>query len=50
MRHLRWAVGIARNQKVYGVGMQPVPPRGRARRLMPDEEPRAADEVLGALP
>jgi SRSO17 transposase len=49
MRKLRWAVGIARNQKVYGVGVQLVPPPGRARRLVPDEEPRPADEVLAAL-
>ena len=48
-RHLRWAVGIARNQKVYGVGVQLVAPTGRARRLVPDEEPRPADEVLDAL-
>ncbi len=49
-RDLKWAVGIARNQKVYGAGVQLVPPpRGRARRLVPDEEPRAADEVLAAL-
>ena len=48
-RHLRWAVGIARNQKVYDVGVQLVPPPGRARRLVPDEEPRPADEVLAAL-
>ncbi len=46
---LKWAVGIARNQKVYGVGVQLVPPRGRGRRLVPDEEPRAADEVLAGL-
>ncbi len=49
VRKLRWAVGIARNQKVYGVGVQLVPPPGRARRLVPDEEPRPADEVLAAL-
>ena len=50
MRHLRWAVGIARNQKVYGAGVQLMPPPGRDRRLVPDEEPRPADEVLAALP
>lgn len=49
-RQLLWAVGIPRNQKVYGTGVQLVPPRGRTRRCVPDEEPRAADEGLAALP
>lgn len=49
-RGLRWAVGIPRNQKVYGTDVQLVPPQGRARRLVPSEEPRPAEEVLAALP
>jgi SRSO17 transposase len=50
-RGQRWAVGIPRNQKLYGTGVQLVPPAGRrARRLVPDEEPRPAEEVLAGLP
>jgi SRSO17 transposase len=49
-RGLRWAVGIARNQKVYGKNVQLVPPTGRARKPVPDQEPRAAEDVLTALP
>ena len=49
-RGLRWAVGIARNQKVYGKDVQFVPPTGRARKPAPDREPRAAEDVLAALP
>ncbi len=49
-RGLRWAVGIARTQKVYGADVQLVPPRGRARRPVPSEEPREAEAVLAALP
>jgi SRSO17 transposase len=50
-RGQRWAVGIPRNQKVYGAGARLVPPAGRrARRPVPDEEPRAAEEVLAGLP
>ena len=37
-RELRWAVGIARNQKVYGPDVQLVPPGGRKRRPVPDQE------------
>ena len=48
-RHLTWAVGIPRNQKVYGTGVQLVPPGGRKRRCVPDEEPREAEVVLGGL-
>src|ERR687893_331382 len=48
-RGLRWAVGIAKNQKVYATHVQLVPPAGRARKLVPDQEPRAAEEVLAAL-
>ena len=49
-RGLAWAVGIARNQKVYGADVQLVPPQGRARRLVPSEEPHEAEAVLAALP
>jgi SRSO17 transposase len=49
-RELRWAVGIARNQKVYGADVQLVPPGGRKRRPVPDQEPRAAEAVLADLP
>ena len=49
-RGLAWAVGIARNQKVYGRDVPLVPPQGRARRPVPSEEPREAEAVLAALP
>ena len=49
-RGLRWAVGIARNQKVYGRDVQLVPPTGRARKPAPDKEPQRAEDVLAALP
>lgn len=49
-RGLIWAVGIARNQKVYDPDGQLVPPGGRARRSVPDREPREAEAVLAALP
>lgn len=45
-RELLWAVGIARNQKVYSAAVQLVPPAGRARKPVPSEEPRAAEDVL----
>jgi SRSO17 transposase len=48
-RGLRWAVGIAKNQKVYDAHVQLVPPAGRARKLVPDQEPRSAEEILAAL-
>ena len=48
-RGLRWAVGIAKNQKVYDAHVQLVPPAGRARKLVPDQEPRPAEEILAAL-
>ena len=48
-RGLRWAVGIAKNQKVYDAHVQLVPPAGRARKLVPDQEPRPAEEILTAL-
>jgi len=49
-RGLTWAVGIPRNQKVYGVDVALVPPTGRKRRPAPDQEPREADAVLAGLP
>jgi len=49
-RGLRWAVGIARNQKVYSVDVQLVAPTGRARKPVPDQEPRPAEDVLASLP
>ena len=50
-RGLRWAVGIPRNQKVYSAGVRLVTPTApRARRPVPDEEPRPAEEVLAGLP
>lgn len=49
-RGLAWAVGIARNQKVYRPDVTLVAPTGRARRLRPDQEPREAEAVLAALP
>ena len=48
-RHLAWAVGIPRNQKVYGTSVQLVPPEGRKRQSVPDEEPREAEAVLAGL-
>lgn len=45
-RGQRWAVGIPRNQKVYGQDVRLVPPEGRKRRPVPDQESRAAEEVL----
>ncbi len=48
-RQLRWAVGIPRNQKVYGLAVQLVTPKGRKRRPVPDEEARAAEDVLAEL-
>ena len=49
-RHLRWALGIPRNQKVYDAAVQLVPPKGRKRRPVPDQEPREAEVVLAARP
>ena len=49
-RQRRWAVGIPRNQKVYTRAVQLVPPTGRKRRPVPDEEPREAEAVLAELP
>ncbi len=49
-RHLPWAVGIPRTQKVYTAAVRlrwPRAARGRPRRVpVPSEEPRAVDEVL----
>jgi SRSO17 transposase len=49
-RGLIWAVGIPRNRKVYGADVQLVPPGGRKRRPVPDQEPREAEAVLAGLP
>ena len=50
-RGLAWAVGIPRNQKVYGTGVRLAPPVApRARKPVPDEEPRTAEGVLAELP
>jgi SRSO17 transposase len=48
-RGLTWAVGIPRNQKVYGVDVQLLPPTGRKRCPAPDQEPREAEAVLADL-
>lgn len=45
-RGLRWAVGIARNQKVYGAAVHLTVPPGRRRRPVPSEEPHEAEVVL----
>jgi len=49
-RGLRWAVGIVENQKVFAANVQLVPPTGRARKPVPDREPRDAEAVLADLP
>ena len=49
-RGLRWAVGVPRNQQVYGMAVQRVPPKGRARCPVPDAAPRAAEAVLAGPP
>ena len=49
-RGLRWAVGIAKNQKVYDPDVRLVAPAGRGRKPVPDKEPREAEVVLDALP
>lgn len=36
--------------EVYSKGVQLVPPTGRARKLVPDQESQAAEDVLAALP
>ena len=45
-RGLRWAVGIPRNQKVYGSDVTLIQPSGRKRRPRPDQEPQTAEAVL----
>jgi SRSO17 transposase len=49
-RGLTWAVGILPNQKVYGADVRLVPPGGRKRRPVPDQEPRDTEAVLAGLP
>jgi SRSO17 transposase len=46
VRGHKWAVGLPRNQKVYDVDVQLVPPTGRGRKPVPDNEPRSAADVL----
>ncbi len=48
-RGLRWTVGIAKNQKVYPADVRLVPPTGRARRPVRDQEPQDAEAVLADL-
>jgi SRSO17 transposase len=47
-RGLCWAVGIPRNQKVYSTAVQLVPPQGRARKPVPNEQPTGAEKLLAA--
>jgi SRSO17 transposase len=49
-RGLSWAVGLAKNQKVYNREVQLVSPAGRGRTPVPDQEPREAEAVLAAHP
>ena len=49
-RRCKWAVGIPRNQTVYSLDVQLVPPVGRARKPVPSEAPRPAEDVLAELP
>ena len=49
-RRLLWAVGIAKNQKVYDPAVQLVAPAGRGRKPVPNKEPCEAEAVLNALP
>jgi SRSO17 transposase len=49
-RGLLWALGIPKNQKVYGIDVRLVLPPGRARKPVPDKEPFPAEDVLAALP
>jgi SRSO17 transposase len=49
-RGLTWAVGLAKNQKVYNREVQLVSPAGRGRTPVPDQEPREAEAVLAAHP
>ena len=45
-RGLRWAVGIPRTQKVYSRNVQLIPPTGRKRRPVPDQQPQTAEAAL----
>ena len=49
-RNLTWAVGIPRTRKVYDTDVQLVPPGGRKRRPVPDQEPCEVEAVLAELP
>jgi len=46
-RGLSWAFGVPKNQEVYGIDVRLVPPQGRARKPVPSEEPRAAEDFPG---
>jgi SRSO17 transposase len=48
-RGLLWAVGIPRNQKVYSAAVRLMPPQGRGRKPVPNEEPLEAEKVLAGL-
>ena len=45
-RGLRWAVGIPRTQTVYDRDVQLIPPAGRKRRPVPDQELQTAEAAL----
>lgn len=49
-RGLAWAVGIPRNQKVYGADVELALPGGRKRRVVPDQEPQDTEVVLAGQP
>ena len=49
-RGLPWAVGIPRNQKVYGPDVQLISPAGRKRHPRPDQDARTAEAVLAEQP
>lgn len=43
-------MGIVGNQKVYASDVRLVPPKGRARKPVPDQDPRDAEAALSDLP
>ena len=45
-RGLRWAMGIPRTQTVYDRDVQLIPPAGRQRRPVPNQEPQTAEAAL----
>jgi hypothetical protein len=46
---LLWVVGISCSQKVYIAAVRLVPPQGRIRKPVPNEEPLEAEKVLAGL-